>query len=351
MAKSLLKERVTPVTSTTMTSYERVHNRLQGKPVDRAPNLNILMAFASQFIVAGFDKFCLDYRVLVEANIKCNEYFGIDMLNTMSDAFRETYDFGAKIEFPHDSLPICREHFIKEPSDLMKLKLFDPLSSTRILDRIRAVELYKRETGNQYSILGWVEGAFAEAADLRGINDIMVDLYDEPEFVNALMEICCEEGIICAKEQIKAGADFIGVGDAAASLVSANTYRKFILPFEQKLSKAIHDAGAKVKLHICGNINHLLDDIWKSGADIIDIDWMVAFKTSVEKFKGHSCANGNFDPVRILYTGTPETIKQAVRQCLAVADERTFISAGCEVPKNTPYENLKAVGEALKEYV
>jgi len=137
---------------------------------------------------------------------------------------------------------------------------------------------------------------------------------------------------------------------AAASLISPEHYREFVLPFEQKLFKAIHDAGAKVKLHICGNISHLLDDIWKSGADIIDIDWMVDFKTSVEKFKGHCSANGNFDPVRVLYLGTPESIRQAVKACLDVSDERTFISAGCEVPKDTPYENLKAVDEALWEY-
>ena len=227
--------------------------------------------------------------------------------------------------------------------------MFKPLDSTRIQDRIRAVELYKKETGNHFSILGWVEGSFAEAADLRGVSEIMVDLYDEPEFVKELMSICCEEGILCAKEQIKAGADFIGVGDAAASLVSPAIYREFVLPFEQKLFHEIHQAGAKVKLHICGNINHLLDDIWKSGANIIDIDWMVDFKTSIDKFEGYACANGNFDSVNILYYGTPEMVKNAVKQCMDAADERTFISAGCEVPRNTPHENLKAVDEVLYE--
>jgi len=333
-----------------MTPYERGHNRLKGKPVDKVPNLNIVMQFAAKYAGISFDKFCLDYRYLVEANIKCNERFGIDMLNITSDAYRETYDFGAKIEFTYDSLPVCTEHLIKKPSDLKNLKLFDPLKSTRMLDRIRAVEFYRKETGGYYSVQGWVEGSFAEAADLAGVSELMIFLYDETEFVKELMSICCEEGIMCAKEQIRAGADFIGIGDAAASLVSPEIYREFILPFEQKLIREIHEAGAKVKLHICGNINHLLDDIWKSGADIIDIDWMVDFKLAVEKFKGISSANGNFDPASVLYSGTPESVKQAVKKCLNDADQTTFISAGCEVPKNTPHENLKAVDEALKEY-
>lgn len=333
-----------------MTPYERVHARLEGKPVDKIPNLNILMAFASKFINADFDKFCLDYRYLVEANLKSNEYFGIDMLNTMSDPMRELYDFGARVEFPHDSMPICKEHFINDPSDLSKLKLFDPLSSTRMLDRIRAIELYKKETGNTYSILGWVEGAFAEACDLRGINELMVDIIDEPEFVKELMDICCEEAILCAKEQIKAGVDFIGIGDAAASLISPSMYREFVLPYEKKIIREIHEAGGKAKLHICGNITQLLDDIWKSEADIIDIDWMVDMETTVEKFTGNCCINGNFDPVGVLLNGTVDDVKQAVVKCIKSGNERLFISAGCEVPKNTPYENLKAVDDVLKVF-
>ncbi len=334
-----------------MTPYERVYNRLQGKPVDRAPNLNILMAFGAAYAGIAYDKYCQDFRYLVEANLKCNEYFGIDMLNTMSDPFREAYDFGAKIEFPPDALPISKKNLITDVKDIGKLKIFDPMNSTRMLDRIRAIELYKREAGNHYSILGWVEGAFAEAADLRGMGEIMVDIYDEPAAVHELISMCCEQGILCAKEQIGAGADFIGVGDAAASLVSPSIYREFVLPYEQKLFSEIHKAGGKVKLHVCGNITHLIEDMVKAGADIIDVDHMVDFKRCIKTFKDHACVNGNFDPVGIVYQGNSQLIRESVKICLEVSDETTFISAGCEIPRNTPIENLRAVHEALSEFV
>lgn len=333
-----------------MKPYDRVYNRLQGKPVDRAPNLNILMAFAAKFIDAPFDKFCTDFKYLTEANIKCNEAFGIDMLSTMSDPFRETADFGADIEFPYDNLPICKKHFIQNYFDIKKLKLFKPIESKRILDRIHAIEYYKQETGNNYSILGWVEGALAEAADLRGVSKLMEDLYDEPEFVKELLTICLKQEVICAKEQIRAGADFIGIGDAVASLLSPGMYIEFVLPFEQELIKEIHNNGAKVKLHICGNILHLLDQIRLSGADIIDIDYMVDYKTSVSKMKDYASVNGNMNPVSVIYQATPEIVKKAVHECLLAGDEYSFISAGCEIPKDTPYENLKAVDQALNEY-
>jgi len=327
-----------------MTPYERVFARLSGKPVDRIPNLNILMAFAAKYIGVSYDKYCTDYRLLVDANIKCNEQFGIDMLSTMSDPLRETSDFGAKVIFNYDAQPRCQEDFIKEHQDVKKLKFFDPNKSKRMYDRIQAIELYKKETGNNNCILGWVEGSFAEACDLRGINDAMVDIYEEPEFLNEIMEICCQQGIVCAKEQIKAGADFIGIGDAAASLISPALYKEMVLPYEIRMIEEIHKAGAKVKLHICGNISNLLDAMKDTKADIIDVDWMVDFKTAITKLDDHCCVNGNYDPVRVMYQGTADLIESEVRRRMDIGkDSRCFISAGCEIPRDTPVENLKLV--------
>lgn len=55
-----------------------------------------------------------------------------------------------------------------------------------------------------------------------------------------------------ARQQIREGAQFIGIGDAAASLVSPRFYKELILPAEQRLIDEIHKNGARAKLHICG---------------------------------------------------------------------------------------------------
>ncbi len=56
----------------------------------------------------------------------------------------------------------------------------------------------------------------------------------------------------------QAGSDLFGVGDAAAGLISAEMFEEFVVPWQQKLFAGIHVGGAAVKLHICGNINHIL---------------------------------------------------------------------------------------------
>lgn len=214
-------------------------------------------------------------------------------------------------------------------------------------DRLSAIRLFKEKAGDTYPILGWVEGAFAEACDLHGITETMQDLVDHPEFLQELLEICTEQAILFAKAQIEAGADFIGIGDAAASLIGPKSYKKFVLPYEQRIIQAIHAQGAKARLHICGNISSLLKILPETGADIIDIDYPVDFSSAVKALSPSIAANGNFEPSRILLQGSVEEVKQAVRQCASVSEENTFISAGCEVPRDTPFENLIAVSETL----
>ena len=332
-----------------MTPRERLFARLQGLPVDRAPNLAILMQFAARYSGQPFDAFCRDHRVLVEANLRANTAFGIDLLNTMSDAYRETADYGAHITFPADSLPLCTEPLLRTPADLDKLREFDPWDSPRMGDRIRAVELYKRETGAFYPILGWVEGPLAELADLRGLSRTLEDLYEEPAFVEDAFACCTAQAIRCALAQVLAGADFIGIGDAAASLISPGQYREKVLPYEQQLIAAIHEAGAKVKLHICGDITHLLAEVGQTGADIIDVDWMVDIPTALAQWPAATIINGNFDPVAVLLQGTPADVRRATRQNLADGGARICVSPGCEVPLGTPNANLLALTETLRE--
>ncbi|QOX62693.1 uroporphyrinogen decarboxylase [Anoxybacterium hadale] len=332
-----------------MNSMERVESRLAKLPVDRVPNLNIIMQFAAKYINIPYGKYCTDYRYLVEGNLTCCRDFGIDMVSAISDPFRETAGFGGTVIILEDDVPRCTDPYIKNYEDVKKLKTIDPASSERMCDRLKAVSLYQQECNGEIPILGWVEGAFAEANDLRGMYQLMYDIKKNPDFINELVEICLEQSILFAKAQIKEGAQWIGIGDAAASLISPKFYKEVVLPAEQKLIKVIHEAGAKAKLHICGNTTALLDQMAGSGAEIIDIDHLVDLKTAVEAIRGKALVCGNFDPVSVLLDSDPETVKEHVRNSLIIGGADLIMSAGCEVPKYTPPENLKAVFEALTE--
>jgi MtaA/CmuA family methyltransferase len=315
---------------------------------NRRPNQNILMAFAARYIGSTYDRLAQDYRVLVEGNLRACEAFGIDMVSAISDPLREASAFGAPVVFPHDGVPMCPEPPLAAALDLDRLRPWDPWEAERPRDRLLAIQEYRRRVGGHYPICGWVEGAVAEAADLRGVSQFLEDTALEPEAAHELLEVCTEAAIRFAVAQVEAGADFIGIGDAVASLLSPRAYRVYALPYEQRIIRAVHDAGGRVKLHICGNTSRHLPDMATAGADIIDLDWMVDLETGVRTLGGIA-VSGNMDPVAVMRDGAPEEVAAAVRACLAVGGERLIVSAGCEIPVDTPHENLLAHHRALVE--
>ena len=332
-----------------MNAKQRLFSVLSGNKPDRIPNLNIIMQFAAKEIGVPYSVYCKQHEKLVEGNILCAEKFGLDCVTTMSDPMKEASAFGSEVIFPEDGVPYARKRLLADESMLLKLKVTQPCDSERMNQSVLAVERYKRMVGDDLAIIGWVEGCLAEAADLRGVNELMYDLVDDEEFVRDLMDVCLEQAIVFARAQIKAGADIIGIGDAIASVAGPVYYQKFAQPYERKLLAAIHEMGAKTKLHICGNITPFLAYLPYDDCDIIDLDWMVPLDKAAE-LAGSRCAlSGNYDPVAVLMQGTPEDVRNAVIGCSQAGAARYISAAGCEVPKATPTENFLAVAQALRE--
>lgn len=331
-----------------LTSFERFQRRLHGQPVDRAPNFNIIMTFGAKYIGQPLSRYYQDYRVLVAANLAMQETFALDLVQAISDPFREAADFGAKIEFPDDDLPLCLTPLLQEYTDLGRLKPPDPATGRRMSDRLEAIRAFRAQVGGAVPIMGWVEGALAEAADLRGVATLMNDLYENPDWVKELLEVCVTTEIAFARAQIAAGADIIGLGDAVASLISPKMYTEFALPYEQRIFAAVREMGAVGRLHICGNTARLLKLMVQAGAAIVDVDWMVDYAQAAHIFAEHNVAIcGNFDPVAVMLLGTPDQVNAAVQACLAVGGARSFSAAGCEIPIATPPANLLAHARTL----
>lgn len=333
-----------------MNALERLSNRMNGNPVDRLPNMCLVMAFAAKQIGVPYGKYVTDYRLLSEGVLRCYEKFHLDMLCVISDPMREAEGLGAKVIIPEDDVPYCKIKRIQSLKDIDSIKLIDPSKSRRMNDRLEAVSLLSKHSMGEVCVAGWVEGALAESCDLMEMSDFMMSMIDEPQAANHLLEICAEQSARFALAQIEAGATLIGIGDAASSLIGPDLYEEFALPYQQKLIEQIHLAGAKVKLHICGNLNPVLELVAKTGADIVDLDYMVDMERAASLFPETMCICGNFDPVSVLLQGTPELVRSEVRNSRRIEKiNRSIIAAGCEVPKFTSDENLLAVWEEIRQ--
>ncbi len=247
-----------------------------------------------------------------------------------------------EFEYPPDGVGKPKDVLIKTHDDISKVKPLDIENAERTKQRIESVRKMAAEIGQTHSVLGWVEGPMAEYADLRGVESAMLDLIDKPEMFVKAGEVIVQNAIDFAAAQVKAGADMIGIGDAAASLIAPDMYKEFVLPLEQKLMAAIHGTGASVKLHICGNIKNHISYMAQSGTDIIDVDWMVPLKTARELAGPELTLCGNMNPAGVLFEGSSEDVASAARQCLKDVPEKFILMPGCEVPPATPEKNIRA---------
>lgn len=331
-----------------MTGRERILALLGGGAPDRTPAMPITMMFAADHIGVKYRAYASDYRVLAEAQIRTAESYGFDHVSAISDPAREPADLGAAIQWFDDQPPAIDETnaFLKEKRALIGLRPPDPLGGGRMHDRVKAVALLKERVGREKLVEGWIEGPCAEAADLRGINTLMVDFFDDPAFVRDLFEFAIDMELRFARAQVEAGADIIGVGDAAASLVGPAFYEEFVCPYERKMVDALHAMGTRVRLHICGKTRRIFQGMGSLGCDIVDLDWMAPVGEAREKMGPQQVLLGNIDPLKVLREGTPESVAAAVRECACQAGPRFIIGAGCEVVRDTRPENVRAMMEA-----
>ena len=330
-----------------MTKNERLLALARGAPAGPVLFYPILMHFAARFCGKTYAEFASDYRVLVETNVRCLERFDHDAVSTISDPFRETAAFGAEIAFPGDQVPQCRASIVRTMDDVEALDNADVYAAQRTLDRIRATRYYRELLDDSVPIIGWIEGPLAEACDLAGVNEVLLKLAMEPDFVRRLMSKCMITAKDFARAQIRAGSGVMGVGDAICSQISAGMYRRYVLPLHHELFEFIHSLGALVKLHICGDITHLLPDLGRAGADIVDLDWMVSFDSARGALGPKVMLCGNLDPVSVIQGLPAEQVSARCRSLIQQErDGRFILSGGCEITASTPRHNLRAMKTA-----
>jgi MtaA/CmuA family methyltransferase len=327
-----------------MNSRERVFSLLEGRPSDHLANMPITMMFAARHIGEKYGRYALDHRVMAEAQLRTAAGFGFDHVSGITET-REAPDCGARVQFFEDQPWAMDESnaLLADKSHLAHLKSPDPRDAIHMRDRIDGLALLKARVGREKIVEGWVEGPCGASADLRGINRLMLDFYDDPVFVRELFDFVLELALRFGKAQVEAGADLIGIGDPAASLVGPHVYDEFVWPCERRLVDGLHEAGALVRLHICGNTRRILQAMGKLGCDIVDIDSSVPVAEAREKMGARQVLLGGIDPVRVLQNGTQEQVLEAVKECHHQAGPRYIVGAGCEVPPDTPPANLMAL--------
>jgi MtaA/CmuA family methyltransferase len=340
-----------------MRPLERIRGLVAGRPIDHLPVQPMIMMFAARHLGIPYIDYTTDGRKMAEAQGKLVRDFGVDCLMTCSDPAREVFDIAGdgSINWYEDQGPaICEDRAaLLDKSRLKTFHIPDPLGGGRMHDRIKGIEVMYREFGGEVSIVGWVEGPLALGAELRGVTHVMTDFIDDPGFVGDLFDFTAEVAIVYAETQIQAGADTIGMSDAAASMMGPRYYRELLFPRQLRVAESIRRSHPEVivRLHMCGNTDPLIAQMGRLPVQVIELDSPTNLAAARATLGPGRIILGNVSTITDMLEGTPEQVYEASRRCHQTCGAAHIVGTGCEMPPATPPENLHAMVRYGREHL
>lgn len=332
-----------------MTPLERVRNTIAGLKVDHLAAQPMLMMFSARHAGIRYIDYTRDGMKMAAAQLKLLEDFPVDCILTCSDPAREVIDIDGEgsVDWFPDQGPAINESraALTDISRLKKFKIPDPLGGGRMHDRVKAIEFMRQRAGSGVSIVGWVEGPLALAAELRGLNNIMTDFIDNPSFVRDLLAFTADVAIRYAPAQIESGADTIAMSDAAASMIGPELYAEFLWPEQRRVMSFLQEHHPDIirRLHMCGNTDALARKMRDLPVNIYEIDFPANLQHVRDELGSSRIICGNVSTVSVLMTGTPSDVYEDCRRCHATCGQFHIVGGGCEISPLTPPENLKAM--------
>lgn len=278
------------------------------------------------------------------------ETFGTTAATVIMDLTTEAEAFGAEISMPENEVPSVIGRLLQSAEDIEKLELPD-LTKGRIPAYLSANKLAVEKLDGKPVFSGCI-GPFSLAGRLYDMSEIMVAIYTEPDAMLMLLEKCTQFLLSYCREFKKIGAAGVVMAEPAAGLLSNDDCLMYSTHFVKQIVDELQDDDFTIILHNCGNTGHCTNAMLESGANALHFGNGIDMKETLEVCPQDRIIMGNLDPVGVFKLAKPEQVKQKTLQLLNDAKDypNFVISSGCDIPPNTPIENIRAFYEAVNQF-
>lgn len=373
------------------------HNREQadvweayraGKPI-RVP---MVLGVSTRFTVFNplanpqkhdFERYFTDPEVMFELQLLkqwfirhylwCDQEMGLPEQWTVSVDFQNSYDalyFGCPLHFRPGQVPDTTPIL----TDDNKRMLFDsglpePIPSdgwiargwdyyARFLELAQDYEFMGRPVTVACSVPGLsFDGVFTGACALRDPTSLMMDFYEDPDYVHEFLDYMTEAAIRRIKATRKqldlpVESTACGFADDAIQMLSPDHYREFVLPRHKRYRDEFGAQGPN-SCHLCGDATrHFVTIRDELNVQTFDTGFPVDF-AAVRRDLGPDVTIQGGVHVELLRAGPPEAITAEVRRILdtGVTEGGKFILRDANnLAPYTPPEHIKAMYEACRMY-
>jgi len=334
-----------------MTLKERLLNALEGKKVDKVPVCSVTQTGIVELmdeVGAAWPEAHSDSEKMAKLAIANYELSGLEAvrlpycLTVLAEAMGCEVNMGTK-----NRQPSVTAH--PYPKDLEGMEMPENLlDKGRIQAVLGAIKIIREKVGPDVPIVGGMEGPVTLASDLASVKSFMKWSLKKPDLLEQVLDFATEATITYANSMVGAGADIIAIADPVASpdLMSPDSFKGMLQSRLQKFSSSVNSVTV---LHICGNVNPILDYMADCGFEGLSVEEKIgSVKKAKEILGDRTRLVGNISSPFTLLPGPIDKIKAEAKQ--AIADGVDVLAPGCGIAPMTPVSHIKAMVEARNEY-
>jgi uroporphyrinogen decarboxylase len=345
-----------------MNASERMAAAIALKPVDRIPNASFYEAPVCRYFGRTFRSALLEDHDMADCHMKALKAFQFDWvmvgMGLIGGIIPEA--MGCTVNWPEDVFPIIEKTTVYSLSDVERVAQSN-VHTERMERFLKGVSILKDSLNGEVPIACEYISPFTIATRLRGTNEIMFDIYKNPELVRSLQEVIVPLDIEIGKLLIEAGVEYIfyGADMECPILISPKHYREFVHTPTTQTVNALSKQGARVLPHMCGSIvkTGIVDMLLEMNmhgimpgnltqSTVLDI------RDLKEKVGNRTAIFDNLNPNGSLLIGTPEEVEKDTIVHLEKARGMKgylFSTAGTTSP-STPRANFDAMNRAVLNF-
>ncbi len=283
--------------------------------------------------------------------------FKPDIQFVLMDLSVEANALGLNTLFPpNESATVLKKNGEFGVKELDSLRKTEFASDSRLLGYVKTIELMKRRFPASVKVGAYVTGPYTLAGLIIGAEEAGLMAARHPEKLDDICVFTNECIMQYTELMLSAGADAVCVLEPSGVMLGPSHFEKFSIVNVRNIVKLCHKADSDCIYHVCGNSTHLIEKMVESGVDGLSLDSKdvgVDLSEIAKSIPKNIVLIGNMNPTRTIVYGSPKEVMEEVKALLESMDSfpNYVLSTGCDLPLETPLDNISAFMETGRNYV
>ena len=290
-----------------------------------------------------------NFGVHYQAIRRLVDEFAPDLALPLMDLSVEANALGRYTVFPRDeSATVPKDHFsIEELNELAGINIaFD----ARLMGYVETLKMMSVSLPPAILRGAYVVGPFTLAALMMGADDAVMSTILDPDAMHRLCHFTTEKIQEYIQLLLTAGADVICILEPTAVMLSPDQFSEFSAIYIRHVTTSFKYSRANFVYHTCGNTMHVVDKMVRSGVHGISLDSRdvgVDLPAVAAKVPEDIVVIGNINPATTMRFASVADVRSEVEDLLDQMKRfpNFILSTGCDLPQETPVENLRAFME------